>query len=533
MVSAKLLARYLAREVSYRGFREGGRGLGSATFVPREPRKRVSAFESNVFGAVVYGLLSSFLGAFIVLGSKAGIDASIAFSAGLTILDLLAMLLLSMHVTSFTSTFVREGVVDLVRVLPIDSSTAFRAYLVALYLYWGALSISFLFIPYLAIAIYAAARGALSVAQLCAGFFSAATSMAFATFVGMALGASSYLARKRVSLRVVSTVGWLATFVAVYASYYAMGRIYPAFVHAQPAIARWGALIPFLGPVYAYSNPLPLATSASITVGITLASLAFSRSRINAVLSWGAPSAPAAPRAVVPKARVLSPLAAMVLKDVKLLCREPRRLASMLFIIVFPVIMALANPGIGRGAWIAIGCAMGGFAGLSSDHAFFVEGSGAKLLYHLPIGRRFLAIAKSLSSLALAMPVALGAYVAISLAFSAPPTTVLEGVALAILAGIGVSLLNSVVTTSLLPRQPSEWTELSLRGEAGRGIAKSASRIALGIASTAPFFVAIAARGLHLDSNLVALAISIYAACMLCAGLLGLAMLRGDILEPA
>jgi len=532
------IGRYLAREVAYRGFRSGrvapSWARGSARAYGFRPP---SALRANVLGAVFYGIMSVFLGLPVAIGAPY-VEPMAAFEVGASLLLGLCVVFTLMQVAPFTATFVSEGVVDLVRILPIDTYVALLSYLSALFLYWGALSILALFVPFLALSFAAAARGSIPVAAALAGVFSSLSTLALSVFLGLALGIASYSARRRVSLRIASTLGWLAAFTAMYAVISFHESIVRHLASYIPRASSWLGYVPFLGPIYAFSSPIPLAASCATTIAVIYGVYRASISRLEALLSGAELAAerprPAPRRAAEARIRVSHPLAALVRKDLKLLSREPRRLASLLYLVVFPIIFAIAfswgSASRLSGAILAAPCFIGALSGLGSDNLFFVEGSGAKVLYHLPIDRRTLALSKALATSLVTAPIACAASATLVLLATGSPTLALGSAALAVALNVGTSMLNSAVSTKLLPREPSSWSELSVSTTIGRRFTRSAIKIGVSIASTAvPLAIAIGASSAGLGLWIVATAVSSYAAAILIAGAILVARLRGDL----
>ena len=464
MVRLRALAKLLVREAAYRGFRGGQ----AAPFLPSARKTpsgvRVTVVSANVIGAVLYSLLSSAMaGAAYMTSGLYG--PWVSFSTALTFLTGFALVMAVMQASTFTSAVIREGLIDLLRLYPLTDKQIARVYAYALILYWGGLAVAFLLIPFLAAEAYLAATGYLSPAHPLIAAFAAATTLAFAYSAGLALGAQSYIGRRSALMRAASAAGWVLTLLLFFLTYYSYTIALTVTEGLAPFLARWGYLIPFVGLAFA-DGPLKAAASLTVTLALLLPSLRAAVSRVSAILRGAEATSTLTAGGGSAEAVVRGKLAALVIKDLKLLTREPRLFANAVMMTALPILMMVILSMRGSGSGLvsattspAIASVLGVFSSLAVDTLYFVESSGARALYYLPITRAEVAASKALATMAITAPAVGVAAAAVSAYSGAPPGLVLANVGLAIAAGTGFTLINSAIMASWVPREPSEWGE--------------------------------------------------------------------------
>ena len=537
------MAKNLTREVTYRGFR----GASASSFTPvakpsGKGKVSVSIIKSNVLGAVFYSIVSLSAGIPLLAVSKVGVPITDVFSISLTVLVGFAFALSLMQVTPFTSTFIREGLVDLLRLLPLTDSQILKAYLAALTLYWGGLSLTFIFIPFFIISILAVVEGTLPGTYLLLGLFAAAAVFAFSYSLGIALGSYSYAVRRRASLRLMSTVAWLLSFMMMFILYRASSIMAEAAKSLEPVLRTWGALIPFVGPLFSVANPALMLGSVGESVLLAVVAYILARRRISKVFLGGieysvAAGAGPARRVVVSEVglRIRGLIGAMIHKDIKLLSREPRRLANMLFLVLLPIIMSVP---LGSGSLMTkhatylvffMASFLGAFSGLASDHIFYAEGSGALVLYYLPVRKYDVALAKGLACSLITLPISIATVCGLTIYFTGDLLLAAIATVVTVMLNLGFSLISSAVTMSMLPGTPSEWSEYSFRTSMGtrffRGVVKLVV-VAVGVG--VPLVIALLAPLMDVSPAMTELLLVAYAATSLLAGLVLLRVAAGS-----
>mgnify|MGYP000560093073 CR=1 FL=1 len=463
------LARVLAREVSYRSRRSfGKRGVFGFMLGEYKP----SAVRANLVGAAVFTLISLLISAVLLIAPPSA--AELLFSgiySGLMIMGLFIVLLTSI---GFTSVYVGERLVDLLVMFPLDERTIAEAYLLSLFLYWGGASVLFIYIPPLIAAAFKAVDPVLLIAALLASIIL----IVFGYALGLGLGTYAQLVRKRSILRGLATLAWLIVFVAFYSAGQLISYVSEVMSLAELSVA---AYIPFIGMLFIKNNPQGAFFSAVLSVALLGISYRFAVSRLG-VLTGRVQAGVLKVRApVLTKLRVVkeryaeisveSSIKGFISKDIKLLLlREPRRLASILYFVVFPFIAFLPelttrNPSLTSGIWLAIFlgvCGLaGGIIGLTSETLYYIEGEGAKVLYYLPITRRKLALAKAGSI----FPIATIAAFALAILVSAALGDMYLGLSIFILivsSAFSTALICSSLTVKYLPEVPSAWTEVTI-----------------------------------------------------------------------
>ncbi len=537
-ISSIKLAKYLTREVMYRGFRRSpGSFPGSWGGITRKEvkkgRVKVSALSSNVLGAFFYSLISIFSSLSLIMMPKGTASPAEVFAIALTILLSFGIAMILMQVAPFTSVFIREGILDLIRTLPLSDSEILKAYLASATLYSGGLSVSFMFIPFLITASYLSIHGGLPPPYVGVGALSAACLIVFGFSIGMAIGSYSYSLSRRASLRAVSTVAWLACFAMTYLMYGMMSWIVKAALYVAPALSTWGLMVPFIGPLYAWGRPALLAACIAETVTISALSYTLALRRVRALM-LGAEYAVAAKASIkvsAPSIRVTGVIHGMIRKDLKLLSRDPRRFANMLFLTILPLIFSFTMSGrklgvLGMPLSLMVAGFAGSMSGISSDVLYYIEGGGAAVLYTLPLSRRSVALSKSLCASMITMPIAVAVSSIIPVLSGGSPYLVAASGLIAASLNLGYSLLNSSITIKLLPKEPSEWTEYSL-SMLGKRFIKGLMRVLFAIAGAGlPVLLMILSLSGIIRYGLIEVIMYAFAASVLAAGVAALLSIK-------
>lgn len=538
------VAKNLTKEVTYRGFR----GVAASAFTPvakpseGKGRVNVSIVRSNVLGAIFYSIVSLSASTPLLVTDYMKVPATDAFSVSLTVLVGFAFALSLMQVTPFTSIFIREGLVDLLRLLPLTDSQILKAYLTALILYWGGLSLTFIFIPFFIVATYVTVNGILPGTYLLLGLFAVVAILTFSYSLGIALGSYSYAVRRRASLRLMSTAAWLLSFMMMFLLYRASSIMAEAAKTLEPMLRTWGALIPFVGPLFSAVNPTLMLGSIGESALLVTIAYVLAKRRISKVFLGGVEYAVAAKAQPVRKVkvgeaglRISSLIGAMVRKDFKLLSREPRRLANMLFLVLLPVIMSVP---VGSGSFMTryptymvlfISSFLGAFSGLASEYVFYAEGAGALLLYHLPLRKYDVALAKALTCSLITLPISAAVVGGLAAYFAGDVMLTVIGVAITALLNLGFSFINSAITMSMLPDTPSEWSEYSFRASMGTRFVRSVVKlVVLGIGVGVPLVIILLAPLMGASPTMARLLTIIYAVASFIAGLVSLRVVAGS-----
>ena len=449
------LSYVLAREILYRA-----RKSWSKKGIIAYKRAELSVIRSNALQVILYGLFSCFLALLVLVSRPEEVDKAFIAASILTIL--LTVFLLIIESASFTAVFASEGLLQILRSLPISRHEATCAYIEALFLYWGGLSALTPVALVLLAALIRTLSGALSplhfVTLLVACLLCAMTSAS----VGVALGTYSSSVKCSPLMRTLSVFAWLALFLIWIGWQFAMGAIIST-IREEQSLSPWLALIPFLGMLFVHVNPVRSIVSLALSIYFAFAAFRFAVNRFSLIEHVRTfPSTP-------PKWRGLtlrSPLWGYAVKDLKLLIREPRRLALVIYTLaILPFFFAWPFHSFLDPWDIAI--LAGSIAGMVGAeailHLYFVEGKGAQLLYVLPLTRKRIALAKTLAAQVFVVASSLTVAV-ITFAF----TRHLQASIYALLLGATIGILGSLITSSAvaraLPEAPSEWSEESLGG---------------------------------------------------------------------
>ncbi len=519
-INSLTLAKYLANEVAYRGFRE----QGSIPFMPRSRtsgRFRVSVLKANILGGVLFSMVSLSASAIIPTGNLYG------YALSTTVLTGVAIAMALMYIIPFTSTVLREGIIDLLRLLPLSPKEVLKTYLLSMILYWGGLAITFIYVPYLIVSTYFVIIGKLGVVPYLLAILAAAATLTFSFLLGIALGTYSYLVKRRALFRYVSAIAWASVFLITYLMFSITSYISKLVVNTGGSLGVLnivGPYVPFVGPLYTYLvNPVLIPLSIIETLVITLATYFIAKGRLSKVFIYGGEyvvptkvTIRKAPLVVSPK----PPLLSMVRKDLKLLSREPRRLASVIILIIFPLVITVMG-GFTKLPILSatlVTCFVGAFSGLGVEHLYYVEGEGALVLYTLPIRKRDVVLTKSLATSLITAPIAFTVSLAYSLIKTSNPLISLVFAIIASTLSISYALINSVLMASLIPKEPSYWNEMTFRRSLGLRIVRSALAL-IAVAASMAIPLVLMFLGLGSNTEVVIEVLVTYSVISLCIGL--------------
>ncbi|ADM27681.1 hypothetical protein Igag_0864 [Ignisphaera aggregans DSM 17230] len=467
-IELRRFAEILAREAMYRSFRfktplsTANRGGG----IPR-----VSILASNIVGAVLLSILSIVITINVFRLIETGFDPSNAFKLFLTLITGFAVLLVLLSSATFTSTIMRENIIDILKTLPLRDIDILKIYLVALILYWGGLSAIFIYIPFIVGELIAIYSGILSVEIMLLTILIAILVLGTSYCLGIGLGAYSHRGRYRVSIRALSTSLWIVTAIAFSSIYYLFYNMLITIRAIESIAYSWGYLLPIVGILYSNTVERTIV-SLIITVTIVLISIGIAIQNMNRLI-YSEPIKAIHRKPAIERFELgIKPiLIAAIVKDLKLIGREPRLLSAALITILIPLVMVIPSAisrvfEIGEipfeGSIILssiLSIAIGFMGSMGIDHFYFSEGRGSVLLYYLPISRRMVMLSKALASSAIASP--LTALITGIITFLITDS-ILSATAFgltAMIITIAFSIIHSIITIRALPKEPCEWSE--------------------------------------------------------------------------
>ena len=468
-MKTRKLAQILAREVMYRSRRTGYK---SFSFLKRDKVGAPSALKSNALGAIFFSIISLTIISPLFYAAQGGANVEnlfIELSVFLIMFEALMSLLLAI---SFTSTFINEKLVEALKILPLREKEILRAYVEALLLYWGGLSNIFTFLPGMLLAVYFSTLGYLPIIQPLLGIISGFLVLSMSYSIGIAIGTFSSLVKKRKTFRFISAIAWLLVFVLLYSGSSLLRFITPMI---GEELSGWIALIPFIGLLAAHRNILEGLFSTIVSLMIIYCSYKIALSKLKKLLTLEPKVS-----AIIPKAgfKVEKPAAKLsiksrgflvgfMVKDFKLLGREPRRLANVLYMLILPIMIFLPtliskNPGEAPSFLLVMpSIIFGFFSGTIVSLLFYIESSGARVLYMLPLTRRKLALVKAAEAYLLALPGA-AIILALNLYLAVEISQAIANMLFVVLASLTTSIAISSLTVWHLPEAPSDWTEASM-----------------------------------------------------------------------
>ncbi len=464
----KELAKILAREVAYRSYRRyGTQGL----LITR--RVEPSVWRSNILMAIILSFISIFTGLVPLLG-VGRLNPNVAFAFSSVIMIFFEALMAIFVVTSFTSVFMAERITESLSILPLTEKDVFKAYFRALLLYWGGLAPIFAFIPGAILGfvttLYKHMTLVLPVLLCFAGFLI----MLFSYSLGIALGSYARKVRKKVSLRALSTIGWLIVFAFFYSWNYIVRYI---LENITAETVMWVSLLPFVGIFFGYENSYMLLISTAETVIILAITLKWAIARLKVIIGLASitlitPAKLPVKEKVEVKAikfKVKPAPLQFIIKDLTLLSRDPRRLANILYFVVIQILAILPVLTSEPRKWSMVDTMVSALfivmlsilPGITVDIIYYVEGESAKVLYYMPIFRRKLAFYKAMS----AVPFALLSSLIISAIIAYISNNATLGVLIffaTLICSPFIALLFSSITMHMLPESPSAWSEASV-----------------------------------------------------------------------
>ena len=447
-METRKIARVVAAEAAYRARRKNVR-------IGFTPARSVSAAKSNVLLGLFYSFLSATYGIVAAAAPDAVAAAVLMSTVAITAFFNLMMML------SFTAVFFSEQLFIPLQLLPIEPRRIRDVLTQAYLLYWGGLSVTMLAVPATIIVLAAnpsrAAYAALALIAAAAAYISTVDA-------GLILGSYSRLAKSSTVASIASATAWMALMLA----FAAAPQVPILLTDMGSSLPLLAALIPYAGIVAAPLYPLPAAASAAATLlAVTVLHRRAARMPIG-----GAPISVRVAEGFR-RLRGLGKITGYVRKDYLLLLREPRRLAGIAYLFIFPFLFIFSRD-------ILLALIAGAAAGVSSPLWLYLEGEAARHLYETPLTFLDVYLAKLLDA---AVPLALAAVLLLAGGFivGASPTLSLLFV-LGYLMEASTMLLFALAE---LPREPSAWNEAAL----SRGLYIVTMIISISLFTGVPFYL--------------------------------------------
>ena len=357
---------------------------------------------------------------------------------------------------------VTDRLIDTLTHLPIKTRDIKYA-LLFLNLYWGVFTEPFLFIPGALIYTYSIGNTLFILMGIEASIFSILLTLS----LGFIAGSVSPRVSRHPLTRIISTLIWLIV-MSISLLISGAGRTLVEYISINTEKILKLKLIKYAPPfsiVYQVYGELDLILTSLLGLIALWILLNYSTS-----IYWGSlfKTAPVktAPTVTVNRGIDLSKpiLTGWVYRDLKMIIRNPRFLASIIYLLIFPILMPLlvgfTAPGLNI-KWITplFILTIGSFSGVMVANLFIIEGEGAKILYTLPITRNNYIIGKTLTVLYLAtlasIAIALYGYLVLEIYPAFIPLLCI----IYIFSTYSSSLFISQVYINYIPRQPSAWTQ--------------------------------------------------------------------------
>ena len=272
-------------------------------------------------------------------------------------------------------------------------------------------------------------------------------------------------------MRAVSTLMWLLAFLVLYSGYY---FLHSAVTYLTENLLQL-SLLPFIGLFLISVNLKVSVISAPITAALLVLSVKLALSKVKLLLRLTSYQPSIAASQHAPSVTAISQrgfVAGCILKDLRVLLREPRRLANILIFFILPVLIfgyqiLARQPASGSKGFAALAIGIGivaligAFGGSSVENLFFMEREQAKALYLMPISRKELVLTKSLALTLISIAVSPVAAILIYY-ISYDLILTIAAAILAVLACFSFALLDASIIVGGLPRTTSAWSEASL-----------------------------------------------------------------------
>ena len=446
------LAYILAKEISYRSRRKWKRG----TLINREVKP--SIIHSNILLIIILTFFSIPLAAMLALAPQKEVEN--AYLSGSTAIIGFSGIFTLMITVSFTATFTSEQIIEMLHLLPLSEEKLTKTYFKALLFYWGGLSIFTPVIPLLASSIYRIIRNELPPLNALTLLSSFVTAVLTIFFIGISLGTYATRIRRNIVMRVLSTFGWLAVFLIWILVQRLMNIGFIRDVLGGTLEKnRWIALIPYFGPLLWYRYPLISTISFILSVLLMGATVRIALKSFRKIIF---PQPTISVETHVSEIKVRPIAYSYLLKDLRLLSREPRRLATILYNLILPFLLFL-NP-FQRNSLFMItlsSCITGVIVSSTIPKIYYVEGSSAPFLYVLPLTRRKLAAIKTIPlipfSIVASIILGVGTFIFTQNIWFSLYALILET---AVSLTLAYSLSN--IMALMLPETPSQWTEATI-----------------------------------------------------------------------
>ena len=410
----------------------------------RRKLRVTSALKTNIIGILAFSFISLSVGS-IVLDSP-GLIAQV-----FGILGVIEFIVGAYGSASNVNVILEEKLLEPLTYLPVDERVIRREVFLSIF-YWGGVYLLFLVAP----AAFLASMALKSVKPFLWGLIEALTIFVLAEGLGFIIGSLSPRYTRSILSRAVQTLIWLV--------FMSIGMFYFLTVRALESLSVWWIKVV---PPFSFGAAFESLSSAAASLSLTVLSVIIFKLGVKRFwrrLTAGRIVAPP----VVAAWKVEASKFALLRKDLKLLLRNPRVLASSIYYsIVFPLfIIAPFIAGLGGEALKflpGLAVFLGGTGGTGVYYYYVIEGEGAKTLYFLPINRKRLAREKVLL-LTLIDSLAVIAFLAVGVLTRKN----LIGLVAAVsywLTAYGSGLLNSMLLVRMLPKQLSSWS----RETFGRG----------------------------------------------------------------
>ena len=460
------IAKIIAREAAYRVSKKHGREYALKNLKSRYRSffsVSRSVLRANLVMAIVYSAISMGLAESMYLMPNPSIrqmNIVIIFS----ILGLLEIFLGAFTMANFFQTLMSDRLLDTITYLPITNSDI-RKILLALTIYWGGLSSAFLILPGAILVSYQTNNFLLLIFSTGETVFCLLTAFGIGYFAGSIAPKTT----RNPIIRGLSTLIWMIIFGFGFIFFFVESYLKNISISIEmlKIIKMMYIILPPFNFVYSAYGQLNAVISSLIWLGL---SYAIFRKGVNRYwkavymvgISYG--------EAISEKGRwslwgaTISP---KIRKDLTLLFRTPRMLASTLYLLIFPMFIIfpfLAAPSniIISPIIPALALFVGGLSGIGTQNLYSVDGEGAKLLYLLPISREDVIKEKALTLTLLATPFSMLILFGICWRFG-----LLEGIVSSVtytLALMSSSLFSSYLDANNLPREMAAWTPQSISG---------------------------------------------------------------------
>ncbi len=448
------IARLLAKEATYRFTydRKSGRILKNPVY-------------TNIIATIfftIFSLGSAYINILLdkSISSPQPLILTLVVEISIAIFSTLFLMAYNLHIIS------TEKILENLLILPIKPSNI-KVALILLNVYWGVYAQPFLYIP--GSILYTIQTK--NLLYLTSGIEISIFSILLTLALGFLAGSISHKTTRNPLFRTIATIAWLIL-MGLGFIISVITRYIPTYIIGNNAIQLNEKLLKVIPPftmlyqIYEPGITSIISISSIVLMGLLL-DISLDR-YWNTLMKTPPPYKVQKSLQPIPNIR-LPRIPLWLYKDLKILIRKPKFLASTLYLLLFPLIipllMGFTTPIMLERELIPYFIlSMGSFTGSAVTNLYIMEGEGAKLLYKLPITKKRLIYGKLLTILLLSLLgsgiIGVYTYIMYEINILYIPLICI----IYVLSTYTSSILISLIYIGNIPPKPSAWTQYTFSG---------------------------------------------------------------------